>query len=92
MANIIFSLFIGILIFTPLAFGTVEPWSIALMEVATFSALFLLLFNKVRRKEPLLYEIPGIIPLICFFIYMLIGLVPLPSGIVSIISPETSAS
>ena len=89
MRNIISSLFIGLLLFTPLAFGTVEPWSIALMEAATLCALFLLLLDKARQKEASLYEIPGIIPLLCFLVYILFQLVPLPSGIVAIISPET---
>lgn len=88
MVNIIFSLFIGLLIFTPLAFGTVETWSIALMEAATFFALFLFLFEKIRQKETFLYEIPGMIPLLCFLVYILLQLIPLPSGIIAIISPE----
>ena len=91
MANIVFSLFIGLLLFTPLAFGTVEPWSISLMEAATLAALILLLFNTMRKKETSLHEIPGIIPLSCFLVYMLFQLVPLPSGIVAIVSPETYA-
>lgn len=89
MLNIIFSLFIGLLIFSPLAFGTVETWSISLMEAGTFFALFLLLFDKIRQKETSLYEIPGIIPLLCFLVYILLQLIPLPSGIIAIISPET---
>lgn len=89
MGSIILSLFIGLLIFTPLAFGTVETWSIALMEAATFFALFLFLFSKIRQKETSLYEIPGIIPLLCFLVYVLLQLIPFPSGIISIISPET---
>jgi O-antigen ligase/tetratricopeptide (TPR) repeat protein len=89
VVNIIFSLFIGLLIFTPLAFGTVETWSIALMEAATFFALFLFLFDKIRQKETSLYEIPGILPLLCFLVYILLQLIPLPSGIIAIISPET---
>jgi len=91
VANIIFSIFTGILIFTPLAFGTVEPWSVALMEAAALSALLLLLFNTMRRKETSLYEIPGITPLVFFFACILFQLVPLPSGVVAVISPETYA-
>jgi len=89
VTKIIVAIFIVLLLFSPLAFGTVEPWSIALMEAATFFALFLLLFQKVRRKETALYEIPGIIPLFCFLVYIIIQLIPLPSGIIRIFSPET---
>ncbi len=89
MVNFIFLLFIGLLIFTPLAFGTVETWSIAIMEAATFFALLLFLLEKIRQKETALYEIPGIIPLLCFLSYIVLQLIPLPSGIMAIISPET---
>jgi O-antigen ligase/tetratricopeptide (TPR) repeat protein len=89
VGSIVFSLFVGLLIFTPLAFGTVEPWSIALMEAVTFCALLLFLFERMRNKETSLYEIPGIIPLLCFLVYILFQLIPLPSGIVAVISPET---
>jgi O-antigen ligase/tetratricopeptide (TPR) repeat protein len=59
------------------------------MEAAIFSALFLLLLKKARQRETSLYEIPGIIPLLCFLVYILLQLIPLPSGIVAIISPKT---
>ena len=91
MTKIIFSIFICILLFSPLAFGTVESWSLTIMETLIFLALFLLVFRKVQRKETSLYEIPGIVPLICLMAYMLFQLVPLPSGIMKIISPETYA-
>jgi len=91
VANIIFFLFVGVLVLAPLAFGTVESWSIALMEAAALSALLLLLFKKIRRNEEYLYEVPGIVPLVCLLAYMLFQAVPLPTGLVSIISPETFA-
>ncbi len=89
MTKTIVAIFIGLLLFSPLAFGTVEPWSIALMEAATFFALFLLLFQKMRLKKTSLYEIPGIIPLACFLVYIILQIIPLPSGIIKIFSPET---
>lgn len=91
MTNIVFSIFVGILIFSPLAFGTVETWSLFIMETFAFFALFLLLFRKARQKGAILYEIPGILPLICFLLYFLFQLIPLPSGIMEVISPETHA-
>ncbi|MDP3029163.1 MAG: O-antigen ligase family protein [Deltaproteobacteria bacterium] len=35
-----------LLIFTPLAFGTVQPWSVAVMEITAFSIFFLLILKK----------------------------------------------
>lgn len=89
MTKIIFLIFTGILLFSPLAFGTVEPWSLTIMETLIFLALFLFFSIKAKRKESSLYEIPGIIPLTCLLLYMLFQLVPIPSGIMKIISPET---
>lgn len=89
MPKIIFTIFIFILIFSPLAFGTVEPWSLTIMETFSIFSLFLLLIRNLKYKDTFLYEIPGIIPLTLFLAYILIQLIPLPSGIIKIISPET---
>ncbi|MDI6726174.1 MAG: O-antigen ligase family protein [Smithellaceae bacterium] len=37
---------IFLLIFTPLAFGTVQQWSVSIMEIAAFSILFLYLIKR----------------------------------------------
>jgi O-antigen ligase/tetratricopeptide (TPR) repeat protein len=89
MPKIIFTIFIFILIFSPLAFGTVEPWSLTIMETFSIFSLFLLLIRNLKYKDTFLYEIPGIIPLTLFLAYILIQLIPLPSGIIKVISPET---
>ncbi len=89
MNRTIFILFIFILIFSPLAFGSVESWSIAIMEVFSISAFCLLLLKKLVRKELFIYEVPGIVPLIFLLSYILMQLIPLPAGIIKIISPET---
>ena len=88
MTKSVFILFISVLIFSPLAFGTVEPWSLTIMESLSFLALFLFLAGNIRRKEAL-YETPGIIPLLCLLIFMWLQLLPLPPDVVRIISPGT---
>ncbi len=87
----VFRLFIFILIFSPLAFGTVEQWSFTIMETLSLLALCLLLFNQMKDREPYLFDIPGIIPLILLLAYMLIQLIPLPSSFVKLISSNTYA-
>jgi O-antigen ligase/tetratricopeptide (TPR) repeat protein len=89
MTKIIFTLFIFVLLFSPLAFGTVEPWSLTIMETFSIFTLLLLLIRNLQNKDAFLYEIPGIIPLMFFLAYMFIQLIPLPSGIIKIVSPET---
>ncbi len=89
MTNIIHRLLLFNLIFTPLAFGTVEQWSLTIMEVSFYVALTVFFFIIVRDKETSLYKVPGILPLSLFLAYMLLQLVPLPHQIIRFISPET---
>lgn len=86
MNRLAYMIFLFVLIFSPLAFGTVERWSLAIMETLSILAL---LFLFLGNKREALYEIPGILPLILFLGYILLQLVPLPAGIVKLISPST---
>src|SRR4030042_2840879 len=89
MTKIIFGIFVFILIFSPLAFGTVEPWSLTIMETFSIFAIFLLFLRNLQHRDIFTYEIPGLVPLIFFLAYLLLQLIPMPSGIIRIISPET---
>ena len=84
-----FGLFIFILLFSPLAFGTVESWSFTVMETCTVFAFLLILIGAARQKQGFFYETPGVLPLLFFLIYILLQLVPLPQEIVRKVSPET---
>ena len=81
-----FWIFIFLLIFSPLAFGTVEPWSLAVMESLSLSALVIFLIGKGRAKDRFLYEVPGLLPLSLLLGYVFLQLVPMPPGILKIIS------
>ena len=83
----VFYIFLGLLVVCPLAFGTVEPWSIALMETACLAGL-LAFFVKNRGS---LRVVPGFIPLAVFLAFILLQAIPLPARVVKIISPETFA-
>jgi len=82
-----FRIFIFILLFAPLAFGTVEQWSLSVIETSVFLAL--LLFSLRKGVSTPIYEIPGIIPLLLILVYIGIQCIPLPSEIIRIISPST---
>jgi hypothetical protein len=43
---------IFLLIFTPLAFGSVPQWSVAVLEITAFALFFLLLLKKTLDPEP----------------------------------------
>ncbi len=75
-----------LIIFTPLAFGTTEPWSYAVMEILTAVAFFCLAFSLFQKKEEL-YSVPGLVPLVLFLAYILFQILPLPPALVEFLSP-----
>ena len=81
MTNASFKLFLFILAFAPLAFGTVEHWSMMTVQVLTALALLLCLVGLRRAGEPLL-KVPGLLPLALLVGLMVLQLVPLPPGLV----------
>jgi tetratricopeptide (TPR) repeat protein len=83
-----YGLYLLILIFAPLAFGTVELWSLAAVEVLTgIAAILLFLSACFSRKNT--YVIPGLVPLLLLLLYILFQLIPLPADLVRFISPST---
>ncbi|HWR90236.1 MAG TPA: O-antigen ligase family protein [Dissulfurispiraceae bacterium] len=84
---LIFPIFVFLLVFSPLAFGTVEPWSWAVVKSLAFLAFVLLLIRKRKDEEPFLYEVPGLVPLSLFLGYILLQLVPMPPFILKVVSP-----
>jgi len=86
LENLSKKFFFFVIIFSPLAFGTVEPWSYAVMEISAASG-FLLYFIHIYKTDALLYKVPGLLPLLLFLAYILIQIIPLPAQIIRIISP-----
>jgi len=81
------SLFFFLFIFTPLAFGTTEPWSYAIMETITAFALLFFFISILKNKEGF-YSVPGATPFLLFLFYILFQLIPLPPFIVEFLSPD----
>lgn len=84
----VYRLFIFILLFSPLAFGTVEQWSLTIMESASFAA-FLLLAAYLLRRKTALYEVPGLVPLLLLLLFIACQIVPLPAELVRYLAPAT---
>jgi len=85
---------IGLLIFAPLAFGSVHLWAYTVVEIGVFSLLFLQLMNRILFsgymglhwiKTP----VNGL--LIIFIILICFQMIPLPSPLIALISPRTFA-
>jgi len=88
MNSVIFTAFIAVLLFSPLAFGTVEQWSYAVMEVVSVVVL-LLVFLRIFQKKTFYYETPGIVPLLLFLSYILLQVVPVPPQFIKLLSRST---
>ena len=78
-----------LVVFTPLAFGTVQPWSIAVMELAAFTvfgawAVLILRETADVPKPPAVFLL-----LLGLIAVVALQIVPLPRSLVSLISPET---
>lgn len=86
MQRISHGLFLFLLIFSPLAFGTVENWSRAVLEAGA-ALSFLLLTAHVFLQRKTAMEIPGIAPLLLLTAFMALQLLPLPGQLVKVISP-----
>ena len=90
MERLSYLIFVITLFFSPLAFGTVEEWSLAVMEVLCFLSLLLLLMRKGEDARKF-YAVPGFLPLFFLIVYMGIQLLPMPPWLLRVISPSTYA-
>ncbi len=82
-----FYLFLFILIFSPLAFGTMEYWSLGTVEAVVPATMLLLCLRLQVNKEAHL-RVPGLLPLVLLLCWMAFQLVPLPPGLVRTIAPR----
>jgi len=84
-------LLIGVLAFMPLAFGAVEAWSeeVVLVLTAVMSVCFLLKLI-VRKQVPITWTW-AYVPIVVFLLVVVVHLIPLPSGWVRLLSPNTAA-
>jgi len=88
MLSASYALFLFVLLFTPLAFGAVEPWALAIAEFSILTSFLLLAASGWLRKEcP--FRIPGMLPLLLFLGWMILQMLPLPVSILQALSPAT---
>lgn len=91
---------IGLLIFTPLAFGSVELWAFSLMELGILLIIALWAIQRLLSPRPkpgestvLVERTPNLrlvgILLFLFLLLVLLQMVPLPPGVLKVLSPRT---
>ena len=86
-----------LLIFTPLAFGTVYQWSQLLMEIAAFCLLFILLLKNASMNGTIslmparnVFAV-SVVLFACLVGLFLLQMLPLPEKVLGLISPSAMA-
>jgi O-antigen ligase/tetratricopeptide (TPR) repeat protein len=88
MKKIPYILFSSILIFAPLAFGTVEQWSMLTVEILIALAVLGYCIQPPEKSAGLL-SVPGLVPLLLLVVWMILQITPLPVSFVMILSPAS---
>src|SRR6185369_1541699 len=80
---------LALLVFTPLAFGTVQKWSVSLLEIGAFLLLTLLLLKQLLAGEPVEasrfpLRISRILKVLCLLFagLVVLQLLPLPPPLI----------
>ena len=82
-----FILFVITLIFAPLAFGSVENWSITTVQLLVCCSA-LCLVSSLKHTKMHLFRTPGLLPLVLLVLWMFFQFLPLPTSIVQAIAPS----
>ena len=92
--KIIFTGIIVLLVFAPLAFGSVHVWAYSFLELGVFLLLALWFVDRliVSRVEKISWvKSPVNLLLLLLLVFIGLQLLPLPSSVVALISPRTYA-
>jgi len=84
-------LVVSVLAFMPFAFGAVEAWSEEIVIALAAAICVCFLLKLVFRKDTNLVWSLAYIPVVLFILVIIFQLIPLPTIILSIISPNTAA-
>ncbi len=87
MITVSYYLLLFLLIFSPLAFGTVDTLPRMLTQAASFGGLFLYSLSHLLPGSPKVCRPPGLVPLLLLLGFLLLQIIPLPLEILKILSP-----
>jgi tetratricopeptide (TPR) repeat protein/O-antigen ligase len=82
-----FFLYLLALVIAPLAFGTVETWSLTFMETTGFAALLLHLLSRYFEQESSFRKTPGLLFILLLPGFFLLQLLPMPAAVIKFVSP-----
>ncbi len=81
----------GLLLFMPLAFGAVQPWSREVVIVLSGVIVLSFLLKMLWQKQRSMFRHWAYVPIAALLLIVVLQLVPLPCSLVSVISPNTAA-
>jgi O-antigen ligase len=86
--RIVFSywLLVAAVLGSTLAFGSVELWSMALIQFIVSAGLLVFLVQSVTGQAKC-YKTPGMLPLLMILLYMILQSVPVPPSLLKVVSP-----
>jgi O-antigen ligase len=80
-----------LVVFTPLAFGTVTPWAEAVAETVVLAMTVLWVLGMVRQWQLRIAIPPGALPALLFVSLGLVQMIPIPVWLAWIVSPRAAA-
>jgi len=78
---------IFLILFAPLAFGSVYVWAFSIMEIIVFSMMIALVVRKWVQGEKISF--PLFFPVIAFLSLIFFQMIPLPPPAIKFMSPKT---
>ncbi len=92
--QILFYLFLALLFWLPIPLGSNRWWALAIFELSTFALaiawLSLYLRGRVAGESAFFRGMPALILLFCGLLWVFFQTLPLPSGLVSLLSPNAA--
>lgn len=82
---------IVLLIFSPLAFGAVQPWSEAIVELVVLLMLLVWILRMILQWELRVALPPGWVPAALFLGFVLLQATPLPARLVEVAAPLSAS-
>lgn len=85
---------LALIVYTPLAFGSVEAWAMALLEWGIWTLVLAAAFAAALRGESITsgWRSTGLeVPLLLFILYCLAQTVPLPGSVLRVVSPGAAS-
>ena len=87
----LFFLFLLLLVWAPIPLGSNRPWASAILEIGIFGIaivwLWLYALGQTRLHTPFRNAWPAMLLFACWLLLLLLQLIPLPNGLIELISP-----